>query len=220
MLGSLIIGGQEVRVASRVVHDDKLTFESLVQRKKTNAVVLHWTGGSGLAPQVFRTLVSRGLSVHLVIEPDGTVYQMADLNRRCSHAGSVDDSDGDGKVASANANTIGIEVVNPANRAAITNGVRRELVTEKIHGLEVEASAFTQAQTQAALDVVSTICTHYKLPISVPMLGDDVLSTSMSEHDFAVFRGVLGHLHLTRRKRDPGLALLRAVAALPYVPRA
>lgn len=218
-LGSLFVGSQPIRVASRVVHDSRFMFTRLVQRKQTNAIVLHWTGGSNLAPEFFETLTAKGYSIHLLIEPDGTVYQMADLNRRCVHAGSADDSDGDGQVASANANTIGIEIVNPANQREITNGVRREIVTEKIHGTEVAASAFTDAQVAAALDLVSTICLHYRLPIRVPMLGDDVLTTTMNEHDFAAFRGVLGHFHITRRKRDPGLALMRAVAALPYRPR-
>lgn len=209
-MSSLLADGDELDVDARVMREHALQFRQLPGRLHTRAVVLHWTGGQGLASQVYRTLVSRRLSVHLVIEPDGTVHQMADLGRRCAHAGTVDDSDGDGKVLSANAHTVGIEIVNPASEFPASE---REMTTETIHGKAARATGFTAAQTAAVLAVVPAICAHYELPLVVPTVGGDVLSTVLAERDFAAFRGVLGHLHLTRRKRDPGLALLRAVMA-------
>jgi N-acetyl-anhydromuramyl-L-alanine amidase AmpD len=211
--GTLLVGGKEIPVTCKVVRDDAFTFRALPRRKRTTATVLHWTGGAGLGEQVYRTLRTRGLSVHLCIDPDGTVHQYCDLDRLCSHAGRVDDENLDGRQHSANVSTVGIEIVNPANRETLMRGVKRELVREKIHGVDVTYSAFTQAQTDAAIEVTRAICRHYGLPATPPMDGDDVLSSVMGEREWLEFRGVVGHLNLTERKRDPGLALMREFVA-------
>lgn len=197
-------------------HESKLEFFGLPKRSETRCVVLHWTGGSNLGPGLFETIHGRGLSVHFGVEPNGKVYQYCDADRRCAHAGSADDDDGDGVVVSGNSCSIGIEIVNPAKVSA--GGARapaRPLVSEKIHGQTKQATGFTDQQTQVVLKLVKVLCAAYGLPLLVPTAPDgDVLATIMGEAAFKHFRGVCGHLHLTKRKRDPGLALLREVANL------
>lgn len=197
-----------------------LSFRGLRAREDTRYIVLHWTAGVGLARQVFATLARKRLSVHFVVEPDGTVYQFAETDRLCQHAGKIDDGDGDGHQASGNRYSIGIEIVNPANTMVLARGVERQAIREVIHGQERIYSSFTSAQVVAVLELVEHLCGEWRLPMVVPMLGSDVLSTVMGEAAFADFRGVLGHLHLTMSKSDPGLAVLRAVharrAALAY----
>jgi N-acetyl-anhydromuramyl-L-alanine amidase AmpD len=212
---TLLIDGKEIPVNARVIRDDALQFRALPRRRNTDAVMLHWTGGTNLGPTVFKVIRGRGLSVHLLIEPGGTVYQYCDLDRLCSHGGKVDDTDHDGLQESANRCTIGIEIVNPANDQIIERGVRRSLVRETIHGHERVASSFTPEQTDTALSLVATICGYYGLPVAVPMSGGDVLTTVMDENAFGKFRGVVGHYMTKSTKRDPGLAIMRAVAALP-----
>lgn len=214
MPGTLLISGREIPVKSTVVRDIAFTFQALPRRKRTTAVVLHWTGGPNGGQQVYRTLRTRGLSVHLCIDADGTVHQYCDLDRLCAHAGRVDDENLDGHQHSANVSTIGIEIVNPANRETVTRGVQRALVREEIHGIEQVHSSFTQAQTDAAIDVTLAICGHYGIEINVPMLGNDILPRVMGEAEWLQFRGVCGHFNLTSRKRDPGLALMRTFLAL------
>jgi N-acetyl-anhydromuramyl-L-alanine amidase AmpD len=227
---SIVVGGREVHCEAPVIgwKEHGLHFAG-VDRHETRAIVVHHTGGAGLAPQVFRTLRTRlslrtgkpmNLSAHFCVEPTGVVYQYCDANLRCQHAGSIDDTDGDGLQESANACTVGIEVVNPASGMQITRGVRRALVREEIHGVEQVSSAFTVEQTASTLALIHALCGAYGLPVDVPMDGDGVLATVMPEADFRRFRGVCGHLHLTRRKRDPGLAILRAVGALTRFPAA
>ena len=227
-LGYVIAGGREVLCDAPVVlwEQSGLYFPALGKRTETRCVVLHHTGGSGLAPQVHRTLKTRtndrgkplGLSVHFCVEPNGTVYQYCDADRRCAHAGSVDDSDHDGIQFSGNACSIGVEVVNPASSIANTRGIRRTLVREEIHGAEQVATAFTSEQVASTVALTRSLCAAYGLPLDVPMDGADVLATVMPEREFRDFRGVCGHLHLTTRKRDPGLGILRAVAALSRHP--
>ena len=224
----VIVNGREVGCDAPVVpwEQSGLRFDGLRTRKETRAVVLHWTGGNGLAPQVYRTLRTRknergrvlGLSVQFVIEPNGTIYQFCDASARCQHAGSIDDTNHDGLQESANACTVGVEIVNPASSIANTRGIRRALVREEIHGVDQVATAFTAEQTASAIALTRALCAAYGLPLVVPMDGDQVLSTVMPEAEFATFRGVLGHLNLTTRKRDPGLAILRAIGALTHRP--
>lgn len=236
MAHSLIAGGRLVRVSCTVMtwRETGLQFRGLRKRDDTRHLVHHWTGGAGPARQVFRTLQSRTgsfgqplrLSAHLCVEPDGTVYQFADLDMRCAHAGTVDDWDQDGHELSANAWSIGIEAVNPATIALTKPGepikvtltqrnVTRQLVREEIHGVELTATTFTAEQVKAQLDLTRVICGHYGLPVAVPLEAGDVLARVMTEPEFLAFRGVLGHYMLTRQKRDPGLALMRAIAAMP-----
>lgn len=218
----IIVGGKEVPCAAPVVTwvDHGLHFAGLGMRKTTTAVCLHHTGGAGMAPQVFRTLKTRKLSVHFTVEPNGTAYQFADCNAYCMHAGRIDDQDGDGFQASANAVTVGIEFVNPATPTNTGKGIPRAIVREEIHGVDKVSTTLTAEQTATGLALVQSLCTAYGLPVQTAMAGQTVLSTVMSESDFRKFRGVLGHLHLTKRKVDPGLAILRAIAALTRHPAA
>lgn len=199
----------------KIVHSGQsgLEFTGLIARPETRMIVLHWTAGVGLAPQVFKTLSSRHLSVHYVIDPDGTIYQFAPDDRLCQHAGKIGDSNHDGHQASANRCSIGIEIVNPASMMVRARGVTREALREVIHGTERVYSSFTAAQYAAVLELVEYLCERWQLPMVVPVRGTDVLSTMMSEAAFASFRGVAGHLNFTLGKPDPGLSILRAVRA-------
>jgi N-acetyl-anhydromuramyl-L-alanine amidase AmpD len=188
---TVLVDSREVPCAVRVDRDPALRFEALARRTETRAVVLHWTGGSGLAPQVFRTLQQRKLSVHFCVEPSGRVVQYADASLRCAHAGA------------ANGWSIGVEIVNPASPAK-TTGQRQ--VAETIHGKRVRYGAFTDAQLAATLDLTEALCRAYGLPLSAPSA-----TTALSPSELRTVRGVLGHLHITRAKLDPGLEVLRFV---------
>ena len=224
----IIVNGKEVSCSAPVIlwEDSGLRFDGLMVRTDTRSVVLHHTGGSGMAAQLLRTLKTRTdkrgkvmrLSVHFCVEPNGNVYQFCDTNRRCAHAGSVDDTNGDGLQASGNAYSVGIEVVNPASPVASTRGIRRALVREEIHGIEQVATAFTSEQVASILALTGALCSAYGLPFDVPMDGPDVLATVIPESDFVNFRGVCGHLNLTSGKRDPGLAILRSIASMTRRP--
>lgn len=91
----------------------------------------------------------------------------------------------------------------------------RSIVREAIHEVDVVHTAFRPEQTAAVLLLTAALCEHYELPMQVPMTGNDVLATVMQPGQLAVYRGVIGHLHVNRQKIDPGIAILRAIAALP-----
>lgn len=200
-MGSVLVDGREVRCQAVVKRDPRFTFYGLAKRESTRAVVLHWTGGRRGGPAVFRTLQTRGLSVQFSIDPDGMIWQFCDAALRCSHA------------TGANSWSIGIEMTNPAQPKQAFGDAPRAVVVESIHGRDVRHTTFTADQMTAALALVEALCKAYGLPLAVPMDGRDVLGTVMGKEQMATFRGVCGHLNLTARKIDPGIAILRAVAA-------
>lgn len=53
---------------------------------RPNGVVLHYTADDNLE-RVMDSLASKKLGYHLIIERDGTVYQLARLNKKTYHAG-------------------------------------------------------------------------------------------------------------------------------------
>jgi len=218
VVSHIIVSGKEVACDAPVVlwGESGLRFDALAKRSSTTAVVLHHTSGSNLAPGVHHALKTRrdprtgkllNLSVHFVVEPNGTVYQFCDASMRCAHAGSADDTNQDGVRVSGNSTTIGIEIVNPALRSAPPRGLPRPMITETIHGEKATVTGFTPAQVTSTIALVRSLCRAYGLPFAFPMDGAAVLATTMPELEFKAFRGVLGHLHLTSRKRDPGIAI-------------
>lgn len=203
-MGIIFCGGRPIECEAEVRTwrtQLKLNFPRLKMRTETRAVCIHHTGGEGDAAQVHRTLVERGLSVQFCVDQLGVVTQYADAETRCSHA------------KSANGWSIGIEVCSAAGPTPGKHG--RALVRESVHGVEATRATFLPAQVKAVLALTEALCAAYELPMVVPMRGKDVLSTVMEPDEMASFRGVCGHLQLDRAKVDPGLMILRAVAAYP-----
>ena len=202
----LVIDGKEavcgVPVADWFAH--AMAFRKLPVRRKTTKVVLHWTRGRRDAAGLYDTLLTKGLSVHFCVDVAGKVWQYCDANAWCGHAGRLDDG-----VTSANIDTIGIEIVNPATSKQL--GPKRPIVTERIHGVDVKHTDFLPVQVESALALTQSLCAAYKLPYAVPMRGDELIATSLKSDHWAAFRGVVGHFHARRTKNDPGLGILRAV---------
>jgi len=201
-MGTVLVDGREARCEARVRSDHAFKFSGLAQRDTTRAVCLHWTGGRRGGPAVFRTLKQRGLSVQFCVDADGQIWQFCDASMRCSHA------------TGANSWSCGVEIVNPAQSGQTAGDAPRVVVVERIHGHDTQHTTFTAEQVTAVLALTETLCKAYGLPLAVPMDGRGVLATAAKSNLLDGFRGVIGHLHLTRRKNDPGLAILRAVAAL------
>lgn len=203
--GYIIVGGRHVPCAVPVEPwtVNRLAFPGLGKRSATDLVVLHWTGGEGGAEQVHRTLRSKSLSVHFVVDADGAVTQHCDADMLCAHA------------AGMNVRAVGIEVVNRATDEA-DRVPRRTLMREKIRGRDTTYTAFLPAQVRSCIALCIALCEAYGLPLDVPRVapGGDVLAREFTAQELAAYRGVCGHFHWSPAgKRDPGLAVLRAVAA-------
>lgn len=210
----IVVGGKTVPCDAEVVPwvASKLFFPGLVDRARTDFVVAHWTGSDGSAEQCFKTLKTRTgpdgkvlhLSAHFFVSHVGTVFQMADANKRCAHCGPR-----------GNKQSVGIEASNRANPNRVNSGIVREVVRETINHETSERTTFTAPQQRSYLALLESLCLAYGLPFVVPMDGADVNPNVLSDEQLVRFRGVIGHFHLETKKQDCGLALLRAIAARP-----
>jgi len=162
--------------------------------KGVNLFVLHWDGCVS-SHQCFNVLLSRGLSVHLMLDGDGTVYQALDLaEARAYHAGK------------ANERSIGIEITNPVrlHRNKWQKPPRPVITESRVHRRgKWERLDFYDIQKRRIVELSEVLCEHLRIPRLLPTRGDEVLK-SMAPPGF---KGVCGHYHLSNTKTDPGLSL-------------
>lgn len=161
-------------------------------RKTTDLLVCHWTGGESPVDRLVanmrkrKTRDGRGLSVQFYIDASGVVWQLAPIDAICRHA------------AGYNVRAVGVEIQNRGlarQEYAGPRGIFRHV----IHGKEVRTLAFNSLQMASWVALARVVCRVYKLPRVIPshMYPFDKAEASR-------FSGVCGHLHLSRRKLDPG----------------
>ena len=199
---SLIYRGADIPTPGVTVvdwHEHGLTW-ALGQsgtRKRTDAltqIVHHWTGGEGSYKGVHSVLTNRGLSVQLYLAASGTVYQYADLDTVCAHAGSP-----------TNGRSIGIEMQNVGHGAP--GKVQRERLPETVHGREAMTSQFTPAQMAAAIALRKALASI--VPVNV--FADSTVVPLWRRNTHV---GDLGHYQISGQKRDPGTHFMSEIAML------
>lgn len=168
--------------------------------KRVNLFVLHWDGCTS-SHQCFHVLLDRGLSVHLMLDGDGTVYQALDLaEARAWHAGN------------ANERSVGVEIQNPVRlHRNKWQTPPRPIVTEALvhaHGT-YEHLDFYDVQKKRAVELAEVLCERFGIPRALPNDGDGVTRALAPSG----FRGVCGHYHLSQNKPDPGLSLWPGLVA-------
>jgi len=179
--------------------------------RKPSIFTLHWTGGTGDAAQVYRVLKNRktrdgkGLSVQLFADHEGVLWQYADLGERCRHASAT------------NKYGPGLEV---QGRGIDRTSDHSQSIDEEIHGRKHTVIPFTPAQNRTILAVSRTIVTLFGIPARVPGNGSGPFPSVMTPREIRRFKGVLGHLHVSKHKLDPGLDIFRQLvgSGFEYTP--
>jgi len=187
----------------------------------------------GTSRQCFKILHDhRGLSVHFMLDVDGTIYQTLDLKERAFHA------------TSSNTRSIGIEIANIGAYSAkekdpfaqwytldssgrttlafpswvktdfytkgfVGHPTRQDPVVGEVQGREMRQYDYTPEQYGALVKLTATLCkTFPKLKCDYPRDSDGQLITKKLPDDvLADYGGVLGHYHIQTNKTDPGPAL-------------
>jgi len=194
--------------------------------------VIHFDA-CGTSRQCFNVLQDhRDLSVHFMLDLDGTIYQTLDLKERAWHA------------TSSNSRSIGIEIANigayPTNAgtplvqwytresdgttritmpARYGNGgirtpgfvghpARSEPVIGKIQDQELAQYDFTPQQYRALVKLTATLARLFpKIICDCPRDAQGrVVSQRLSDPVLKSYQGVLGHFHIQTEKVDPGPA--------------
>lgn len=205
------------------------TLEMLQDR--VDQFVLHFDV-CGTSSQCFFILHDiRGLSVHFMLDADGTIYQTLDLKERAWHA------------TKSNDRSIGIEIANiGAYRQNENNpldqwyakdeqgpylifppkirGVDRfagrklrprrpEIVTGKVGDTTYVQYDYTPEQYAALCKLTAALSDIFpKIQLEVPRMPDGkLLEQTLTDEQWASFSGLMGHYHVQGNKSDPGPAL-------------
>jgi len=195
--------------------------------------VLHYDV-CGTSRTCFRVLHDmRGLSVHFMLDIDGTIYQTLDVKERAWHATVANDRSVGIEIAhigaypSADARPLREWYATDAGgRTAITlperlgdGGVRTpdfqgspardEPVAGTINGSDLVMYDLTAEQYDSLIKLTAAL--HAALPnitLDYPRGPDgSVLNRALDADEFRSFRGVLGHWHVQQNKIDPGPAM-------------
>ncbi len=185
----------------------------------------------GTSRRCFRVLQDlRGLSVHFMLDVDGTIYQTLDVKERAWHAGSANDR------------SVGVEIANIGayrdrdvldrwyapdadGRPQLTfppgfsdarwrradylpRPARDEVVVGEINGRRLYQYDLTDAQYDALVKLTATLCRVLPgIRPDYPRDADGRLIThALAPEQLDAYRGLLGHYHITKSKVDPGPA--------------
>ena len=168
-------------------------------------LVLHFDGCRS-SRQCYDVLVERGLSAHLMIDRDGTIYQALDLQTACAfHAGQAD------------ARSIGVEMCNPElperNDPKDPRPVGAlEVTNAGAAGCRRAVLGFYPRQVDAAIALARAISNLFHIPLVLPKATSPTSTAGVTRgFDPRVaqgkFRGICGHYHLKASKIDPGVSL-------------
>ena len=195
--------------------------------------VLHYDV-CGTSRQCFKILHDhRGLSVHFMLDLDGTIYQTLDLKERAWHA------------TTSNTRSIGIEIANmgaygdteksPLGDWYATNAdgqtyitiperfgdggirtpnfvghpARNEPVVGEVQGRVLTQYDYTPQQYQALVRLTAALNQIFpKIKCDYPRDAEGNLVTKkLPDAELEAYGGVIGHYHIQTNKTDPGPAL-------------
>ena len=199
-------------------------------RGQIDQLVLHYDV-CGLSKICYQVLLERKLSVHFLLDVDGTLYQCLDLADRAWHA------------TKSNARSIGVEIANlgayPPGKGAILqewygedvdgpvlspparvgdSGVRTpgfvarparwQKVAGETQGEPLEQYDFTQEQYAALEKLAAGLARIFpRLVPEAPRAADgSVANAVLGDEAWTDFHGILGHYHVQQNKTDPGPA--------------
>lgn len=201
-------------------------------QKVVDQFVLHYDV-CGTSRRCFQVLQDdRHLSVHFMLDVDGTLYQTLDLKENAWHA------------TKANSRSIGIEIANmgayppgnlerlakwyptePDGRVKLNiadpfglNGVRNRANTFRperdqpvngvVQGSNLAMYDLTPQQYEALIKLTATLATVFpQIKLDVPRdEKGNVLPRALSDSAFDRYQGILGHYHVQTNKTDPGPA--------------
>ncbi len=205
---------------------DLATLEKVVDQ-----FVLHYDV-CGTSRQCFKILQDmRGLSVHFMLDVDGTIYQTLDLKERAWHA------------SASNTRSVGVEIANMGAYASLDKSplkdwysqdltgtrltipprfgdggiltknfqghpARPQPVVGKIQGRELWQYDFTPEQYDALIKLTSALTRIFpKMKCDYPRdVAGRLITSKLPDEILKDTRGVIGHFHVQKEKVDPGPA--------------
>lgn len=174
-------------------------FKRIFEKRDPSFFVCHWDVCLS-SKSCFNVLENRGLSVHFLIDNDGTIYQTMDINDVAYHAGS----------RTWNNKSIGVEISNayyPKHQGWYEKNVgeKRPLITDAVvHGEKLDPfTGFYPQQTEALKALMKAVHKATGIPLQTPLDRSKSTNTTVSKKAASGrFEGFVNHYHLTNRKID------------------
>lgn len=200
-------------------------------RRVVDQFVIHYDV-AGTSRQCFRVLHDlRGLSVHFMIDLDGTIYQTLDVKERAWHATTSNDRSVGVEIANIGAypeggdsplrtwyaaDGGGVRVVLPdwmgdggiRTPGFIARPDRPESVRGSIQGRTLEQYDFTREQYESLTRLTAALCTVLpRITCDYPRdAAGNLIPSALPDEELAQYSGLLGHYHILENKTDPGPA--------------
>lgn len=174
----------------------------------------------------------RGLSVHFLLDLDGTLYQTLDLKERAWHAGTANDRSVGVEIAnigaygerskatldkwySLDARGWPVAIFPPEIKKTgirtpdfVGRPARKELVQGTINGQQLWQYDYTPEQYASLIKLVAAMHRIFpRMRLDAPRNPDGSIRTAVfNKEEQAAFSGFMGHWHESRNKVDPGPA--------------
>ena len=202
-------------------------------RDVVDQFVLHYDA-CGTSQRCFRILHDRrGLSVHFMLDVDGTIYQTLDCKERAWHATSSNDRSVGIEIANIGAYDVGgddplddwyatddsgrVRMTIPPKMGAesirtpdfVPRPARNEVIVGSIQGRPLRQYDLTPQQYESLIKLAATLCRVFpKIKPDAPRddHGDIVLH-KLDDERLEEYGGILGHFHIQKNKVDPGPAM-------------
>ena len=174
-------------------------FKRMTEKRDPSFFVCHWDVCLS-SKSCYKVLENRGLSVHFLIDNDGTIYQTMDINDVAYHAGS----------RTWNNKSIGVEISNayyPKHQDWYKRNVgeERPLITDAVvHGKKLDPfTGFYPQQLDALKALMRAVNKATGIPLQAPLDRSKSTNTTVSKKAASGrFEGFVSHYHLTNRKID------------------
>ena len=168
-------------------------------KRKIRYFINHWDVCLN-ASSCQRVLDRRGISVHFLIDNDGTIYQTMDIQHAAWHAGS----------ARANRASVGVEISNayyPKYQSWYKKhgfGERPIIDDAWVHGDKLDPfTGFYPEQIEAAKALWKAIHTATGIPYETPLSQFGKTSTRyVQDVPYGSFSGFVSHYHVSKKKID------------------
>jgi hypothetical protein len=174
-------------------------FKKMYEKRDPSFFVCHWDVCLS-SESCFKVLHNRGLSVHFLIDNDGTIYQTMDMNDVGYHAGS----------RKWNNKSIGVEISNAYYPKYqdwyVKNGLgERPIVDDAVvHGKRLKPfTGFYPEQIDALQALMRAVNKATGIPLKAPLDRSKKTNTTVSKKCAeGRFEGFISHYHLTSGKID------------------
>jgi N-acetyl-anhydromuramyl-L-alanine amidase AmpD len=201
-------------------------------QKVVDQFVIHFDA-RGTSRRCFEVLHDvRGLSVHFMLDLDGTIYQTLDVKEQAFHATIANGRSIGIEIANVGAYAPGeagplerwyrtgaggaVEIVVPdppersgvRDRSAVLRPARPQLVEGMIQGKMLRQYDFTDRQYDSLARLTATLCTLFpRIKCDYPRDASGSLARAkLPADELTRYQGILGHYHVQTNKVDPGPA--------------